>query len=471
MATVAVLTLPTLGRQPLSWDEAVSASSAQRSVGDLAGLLRHTDAPLGFYYLLLHGWTTLGQAVGISADNAWWLRLPSALAAIAAAGVLVLLAAHWFDDRVAFVAGLLFAVHPMLTYYAQDARPYTLVTLAFLISTLVLLRALERRGAWLLTGYAITVVLTLYLHLFAVFAFAGHAVLIARDPRSTRRWLVVAGACAVAVAPLVLIAHGQTAELGWIPKPTPTRVLSVLDHLAGGPPFVVVVLVIGATLLGTRRLRFTGSTSVLVVWALVPPLAIVAADFITPDLVARYAILAVPAGLTLLAVAALRAHSRVVTTLVVLAGVCALGASLVQLVQPYKYEDYRAAADTMGDLAQPGDVVVFLPISGREGFDVYAHFEPDLNNVHDAIDAAAPASTDEIGGSNRPAAQVAGRLDTARLIFVLGDPVSVAERNLRDPVSVAEEQSLAGYHVLQVRQWGDLTLTVLQRDPARTSKP
>jgi hypothetical protein len=151
--------------------------------------------------------------------------------------------------------------------------------------------------------------------------------------------------------------------------------------------------------------------------------------------------------------------------------VCALGASLVQLVQPYKYEDYRAAADTMGDLAQPGDAVVFLPISGREGFDIYAHLEPDLSNVHDAIDAAAPASTDEIGGLNRPAAQVPGRLDAAGLIFVLGDPVSVAERSLRDPVSVAEEQSLVGYHAVQVRHWGDLTLTVLQRDAVGPSEP
>ena len=85
MALTAGLTLPTLGRQALSWDEAVSASSAQRSLPHLAQMLTHTDAPLGFYYFLLHGWTGVGQAFDVSADNAWWLRLPSAMAAVAGA--------------------------------------------------------------------------------------------------------------------------------------------------------------------------------------------------------------------------------------------------------------------------------------------------------------------------------------------------------------------------------------------------
>jgi hypothetical protein len=98
----------------------------------------------------------------VSADSAWWLRLPSAMAAVAAAGVLVLLASHFFGRRTALVAGLLFAAHPMVTCYAQDAPPYTLVTLGLLLSTALLLRALEYPSGPRLIGYVLASVLTLY---------------------------------------------------------------------------------------------------------------------------------------------------------------------------------------------------------------------------------------------------------------------------------------------------------------------
>ena len=146
MAVAAVATLPTIDRQPLSWDESVTRSAADRSPHQLFGLLAHTDAPLGLYYLLMHGWTGLGRALDVG-SSAGWLRLPSALAAIAAVGVLVLLVDRWFGSRAALLSGLLLAVHPMLTFYGQDARPYTLVTLCFLLATWALLPALERPTA------------------------------------------------------------------------------------------------------------------------------------------------------------------------------------------------------------------------------------------------------------------------------------------------------------------------------------
>jgi mannosyltransferase len=131
----------------------------------------------------------------------------------------------------------------MVTYCAQDARPYTLVTFGLLVSTALLVRALEHPGGLPLSGYALVSVVTLYLHLFAIFAFAGHAYLILTRGRPRWRWGLTVAVITGAITPLVVLAHGQTAELGWIPRPSVATVWSVLTHLAGGVPFTVVVFI------------------------------------------------------------------------------------------------------------------------------------------------------------------------------------------------------------------------------------
>jgi hypothetical protein len=228
----------------------------------------------------------------------------------------------------------------------------------------------------------------------------------------------------------------------------------------------VVVLIALGWLVTIRRIRFTGTTRVLLCATLLPPSALVVADFVTPDLVARYAMVAIPAGVTLLALAATRGRSRVTAVLVAIAGLCSLGATTVQLTHSYKYENYRAAADTMGDLARPGSSVVFLPISGREGYDIYDHLEPDLRNISDVTlrPRSGPAATSHIGGVDLPADQIPSRLSGASSLFLLGDTVATADRTLHDPASVAQEIMLARYHPVLVRHYGDLTLTVLVPD-------
>src|SRR5882724_10455657 len=81
-ALVAAVSCGTLlGRQPLSWDEAVTLSAARHPAGRLFALLAHTDAPLGLYYVCMHGWVRLAGVIGVAPTEAW-LRLPSAVAAV-----------------------------------------------------------------------------------------------------------------------------------------------------------------------------------------------------------------------------------------------------------------------------------------------------------------------------------------------------------------------------------------------------
>ena len=175
-----------LDSQSLWYDEGVSAVVAQY---DLASLTHWTadDIQPPLYYALLAGW---GRLAGWSE---WSLRFLSAAFGLPALPLLAALAVRWRGERLAGVLAALFAgLHPLLLYYSQEARMYTLlVALGICVAYCVLRIGFEetgasnaeaqgRRGAegekganrrvWMLWGgYVLAATAALYTHYFAAF--------------------------------------------------------------------------------------------------------------------------------------------------------------------------------------------------------------------------------------------------------------------------------------------------------------
>ena len=481
-AAVASMTYLTgLGRQPLSWDEAVSAISSTRTAPELVRLLRHTDAPLGAYYFLLHGWVHLLAAVHVAPTEAW-LRLPSAAAGVGAVALTALLAGRWFDPRIGLVAGCLLAVHPLAVFYAHDARPYTLAVFLMLGATVVLGSALARPTVLRLAAYGLLLTLSVYAHMFAALAIAGHVVIIVRH-RARGRWrFAVVGAFVIAAAvPLVLIARHQTGEIGWIPKPSIKAVASFADRLAGGPMAIVVLLVaIGAAYAVWRSRRIntgdaeTGDVDNAVarhmvsrsdripvfVWALVPPAVLVFVDFVQPMLVPRYALVAVPAIVILVALGTRRIGGRLGAALIVAVFVAGAVTAVVQQAQPYKYEDFRAATARIVDTGRPGDGVLFVPASMRVGYDHYRQITPGVGAADIAlVTNDGPTVARTIGGSELGPEAIGRAISSRRRVYL------VAEDNHLNPTDRAKLTELnADYARAWVRSYGGLTVTLYIRD-------
>jgi mannosyltransferase len=135
-------------------DEAIAVGIASHEPAEIPGLLRQDGSP-PLYYLLLHGWIALA-GTGEAAT-----RSLSLLFAAAAVPV-----AWWAGGR---WAAAIVAVCPFLTYYAQEARMYTLVAVLSLVATAAFVR---RRPVVLVAALT----LLLYTHTWGVFLFAGLAV-------------------------------------------------------------------------------------------------------------------------------------------------------------------------------------------------------------------------------------------------------------------------------------------------------
>ena len=174
--------------RPSLWrDEAYTIEVASRSPAQIFALLRNVDAVHGAYYLCMHLVVTL---LGRSEAA---VRLPSVAAAAVAAGFLAALgmrlaaASGLPSPRVSgLLAGLLYAVAPSVTMYAQDARSYATVSAFVVIATYLLVRALgDRRRRWWV-GYGVAIALAAMFNLLALLIVPAHGVTVAIVARRSR---------------------------------------------------------------------------------------------------------------------------------------------------------------------------------------------------------------------------------------------------------------------------------------------
>ena len=224
-ALAAVLRFVTLGTQGYHHDEIVTASRILR--GDFI----HAMEAVGFsesapplYYALAWAWT---QLAGTGEAG---LRSFSALAGVATVPVAYLLGAELSKPRSAvpypgdtgernsaaswtgLVAAALVAVNPMLLWYSQEARGYSLLVLFTAAAALYFVRALPpagdgtsagRRGD--LTLWGVFSALALATHYFAIFPIALEALwLLWRRRRQALAGIWIVVLAGLALAPLAI---------------------------------------------------------------------------------------------------------------------------------------------------------------------------------------------------------------------------------------------------------------------------
>jgi mannosyltransferase len=324
--------------------------------------------------------------------------------------------------------------------------------------------------------YCATCVVIVYTHLFGGLALVAHTIIVARYGQRRWRFVAVAVVVAVAGAPLVWLAAHQAGEIGWVSRPDPASVGSFLFRVCGASALVALVLTVVLVVrrrggAGRDRGAATGSAALVGWWAVLPPVALVAASFVQPVLVARYALVAVPALVIGVAVLLRRVGGRAAASLAAVAVLVGAAVLVFQQSRPYKYEDFRAAADTVTDSARPGDGLVFLPSSLRVGYDEYPR--------PDATDPAVPVAADlgllspttwrrdgVIGGQECSPAVLGQRIGGYSRIFLVGATLDAALRDRHSAAERAKEQALgSGYRVVWTARDGDVAVTLLERSP------
>lgn len=161
-----------LDRLGLAYDESASALMARAT--PLAIINFHWHAAFEhppLWALLLHYWS-LGAG-----QSEFSLRfLPAIAGVLAVATIWRMARTIWSTDSILpFVSALFAAAAPVLVFYSQEARMYTLVVFLILLATYQLLR-LRAKPTWrLVAGFWLTCWLMLGLHYYAALALAIQA--------------------------------------------------------------------------------------------------------------------------------------------------------------------------------------------------------------------------------------------------------------------------------------------------------
>jgi mannosyltransferase len=421
-------------------DEAATFAAVQRPFGQLLRMLGNIDAVHGAYYVIMWAVVRLGGTGELVT------RLPSALAMAGAALAVAAIGCRLVSPRAGLFAGLVFAVLPATSFYAQDARADAMAVGLAAGATYLLVRILQdgvTTRRWLI-GYGACLTALGLIDLLSLLLVAAHAVAVAvaairEEDHTARRALVVRWLLAVAVAfivisPLGWLAFHQRAAISWVAPLSAHNVRGLAGLVAPRwgrrylqvPFALALVAVTGFGLLMSvasgratlRRCWPRGFVAICLPWLILPPAILAAMSLVQPIYTVRYFLFCLPA-VALVVGAALAALGRVAGA-VVLVGIMLL--SLPQqrgIRRPNGHgENIRYADRIVASTMHPGDAAIFHNASIVPASWNYA-YPFGFAQLRDISQAQTPAQSGTLSGTLLPAAAVRQRLAGLSRVWVV----------------------------------------------------
>ena len=217
-------------------DEGLSVGISSHPLADIPSVLRKDGSP-PLYYLILKLWMSV---FGSGEADTHALSVAFAIFTVPAAW---LGGRALFGDRAAWIAALLAAINPFLTYYSQETRMYALVALlSTIVTATFVVTFVQGKRAWL-PVFSVSLALIAYAHNWGLFLAVGTVAALvpiwrqAADRRAVVRDALLAYALtAVLYLPWLPILISQARHTGapWAEAPDFQAVLNGLANLCGG---------------------------------------------------------------------------------------------------------------------------------------------------------------------------------------------------------------------------------------------
>lgn len=356
-------------------------------------LIRDTtpgDVP---YFILLKAWA------GVFGRSDFALRVPSVLAMAAAVALFAVLVTRLAGPRAGTLAGLLMALVPATSRYAQEAGPAALTLLGAVLATLALVAVFDRPSAGRLTGYALAVALMGLGHVGGLVVVFAHVAVVLVMKRSVLvRWLlaVLVGAAPSIAVLVVCGAYPWTGAgvPGWAPAVPGVdlgmpSLAQLADDVAGAVMVAGALLALAMLAVSARKpaVVFTG-------WAVLPLVAMVPLVRLTTLGAEQIAVLTLPGWIGLAGLGLARVRTMRGLVAVLLVGAIGIPAQLAIRRPDGHGQDSHRLADILYTEARPGDVMVFGPADGDgpAGRDIVYRYLSAAHRPKDVLATAPPGA-------------------------------------------------------------------------------
>jgi mannosyltransferase len=423
-------------RPSLSRDESATLAAVHRSFPQLVRMLGTVDVVHGLYYALT--WVV----VRIGGSGEFAVRLPSAVALAVAAAVVTALGRRLVSGWAGLAAGLVFAVLPSVSWFAETAREGALVAALGTVASYCLVRALQAAAArrrWMI-AYGVTLAVLGLANLFGLLIVVAHAVTLACLRRRYRvdrglvlGWLIAVVAAVIVLSPVAVAGYGQLHQIHWLRPPGLKDVLSVQRIIA--PSTLLLLLTVVICLAGVAvsaaggRSRLprnwpAGLVALGLPWLVLPPVILLVASLAHPVYTYRYIVYCIPAAALLIgaAVAALGRYAGPAALVLIL--VAGLHTQLAQRFPDGHGINIRAADRIVARHIEPGDAL--LNVSARRGprkgsgeRTLEAAYPDGLARLRDVSAGVSPQQSATLGGTYASASVIRQRLTQVRRLWVV----------------------------------------------------
>jgi mannosyltransferase len=377
-----ILTLDTalrlfrLGTKSFWLDEATSAVLARVDRHVFVSATIHRQANMVLYYVLLRGWTRLG-------DSEFVIRCLSVLAGVAAIPAIYFLGTRLFGPKAGRVAALLLSVHAFHIEYSQEARAYSLFMLLGIVSSLFFLVSLEQPSRKHLAAYIGVSSLMVYAQVFGGLMLLAQwiSLFFRQGEVRWKQFLVSATLICCLIFPLAycLLFISDRSQLYWLTKPGLHDLYNFcLDMTGDGGPLLLLAylaLISGTVVSGVSRHADVWKYRFLLIWLALPVVLVLAVSLRWPAFESRFLILSVPPLVLLAADALTRTRSQILffAGLMILLGLTLNGTYSYYRVRAddEHTDDWRDATRFVLSKAEAGDALLFSYSEERLVFDEY----------------------------------------------------------------------------------------------------
>ena len=418
--------------EPSYWrDEAATVAAVSRPFGDMIRVLGNVDAVHSLYYMMM--WP-LAHLFG---TGEFVLRFPSVIAAAVAVTMTAAIGRRLISPWAGLAAGVVLAILPVTSRYAQEARSYEMVVAVAIVASYLLVRVLAagagQRRRWVI-GYGISIAALGVLNVFGLLLVPAHAVTVAlywrrRRDSATRRlavgWLIATAAGVVITSPLLVLGWAQRAQIAWLQVNTSSSGINTVFSLPGSyfeTTAILGILVVAVILSLDKPKEQRGAAwprllvELTLPWLAVPPFILFVISAVHPVYTSRYILMCLPA-LALLVGAAVVTFGRIgapVAVAVVLAA--GFTAQLAVRGPAGHFDDIRALDTIVAAHARPGDAVLYTNPNAESFGKAYSYGLGKLPNVG-ISQAAIPSGT--LGGRPATLAQIRAALMHVKRVWVV----------------------------------------------------
>lgn len=240
LSLALVLRIIFIGSHSLWLDELFSLKFAEYDLPDLIREVASFDNHPPTYYILLHYW------ISLFGDSEASLRTPSAIFGLLSVYFTYKVGELLFNKRVAAIAGLLLAISEFSIYYSQEARMYSFLAFASVLSVYFLVKLLRHQTRWSLVNYVWSSTLLVYTHLYGLFIIVAEniyvlTVIYALNSKSVgiqiKPWLLAQLSIFLLSLPWFGMLINRVLNIGnegfWVEIPTLNSVVTTFATFAG----------------------------------------------------------------------------------------------------------------------------------------------------------------------------------------------------------------------------------------------